>query len=161
MNSHSEPLFSWDSRRVVLPRTLAPIADAASDSQRRDRTGVTLDVSLTIGQRSGRLLAYHDADWDAEYVVLMIGQILGEEDVPVRVVDEETLLVEGSRCTRLAEILIAASPIGAGLGTQRVDRRIVDTQLCTGGPIRDMLGLSGAVSVESQWCQVAATYAAA
>nr|WP_257016090.1 hypothetical protein [Rhodococcus sp. ACS1] len=118
-------------------------------------------MSLTLGSRSGRLLAYHDADWDTDYVVLMIGQIIDAQDVPIRVVDEETLLLEGGRCTRAAEILIAASPIGAGLGARRVDRRIVDSQLCTGGPIRDMLGLSGAVSVESQWCEDAALPAVA
>ncbi|RYF46479.1 MAG: hypothetical protein EOO27_39320, partial [Comamonadaceae bacterium] len=125
------------------------------------RPGVTLDVSLTLGPRSGRLVAYHDADWDADYVVLMMGQIIDAQDVPVRVVDEETLLVEGGRCTRPAEILIAASPIGDGLGAQRVDQRIVDSQLCTGGPLRELLGLSGAVSVESQWCEDAALPAAA
>lgn len=161
MNTHSEPFFSWNSRRVVLPRTLALIASAAGDGPPQDRPGVTLDVSLTLGPRSGRLLAYHDADWDTDYVVLMIGQIIDAQDVPLRVVDEEALLVEGGRCTRPAEILIAASPIGAGLGAQRVDRQIVDSQLCTGGPIRDMLGLSGAVSVESQWCPATTTYAAA
>ena len=52
--------------------------------------------------------------------------------MPVRAVDGEVLLTEGSHSLLLAEILIT-TPVGAAGG------RVVDTQLCIGGPVREML----------------------
>gem|GEM_PF-4523554 len=59
--------------------------------------------------------------------------------MPVRAVDEEVLLTEGSHSLLLAEILIT-TPVGAAGG------RVVDTQLCIGGPVRDMLMSCGVFS---------------
>ena len=72
--------------------------------------------------------------------------------MPVRAVDEEVLLTEGSHSLLLAEILIT-TPVGAAGG------RVVDTQLCIGGPVRDMLTLSGVFSVIVEWCHASASAA--
>lgn len=160
MNSAGEPFFSWTSRRVVLPRTLTLI-NPSTDGCAPGRSRVSIDVLLPLGAHQGRLLAYRAADCETEYVALMVGQIVGSEDIPVRVVDEESLLIEGSRSTLAAEILIGARAVGSGLGVRPLNQHDVDSQLCMGGPIRDMLGLSGAVSVASEWCGATSPCAAA
>ncbi|MBF6148399.1 hypothetical protein FHY52_06270 [Nocardia nova] len=125
------------------------------------RSGITLDVTVPLGNRTGRLLAYHDADGDTEIVVLMVGRVVGADDVSVRVVDEEAILLAGERSTAPAELLVGATIIRDRRGARRLSRRDVDNQLCAGGPVRDAIALSGAVSVNSQWCETTATYAAA
>jgi hypothetical protein len=45
------------------------------------------------------------------------------------------------------------TPVGAA------GRRVVDTQLCIGGPVRDMLMLSGVFSVILEWCDASASAA--
>lgn len=161
MNTAGEPFFSWTARRVMLPRTLVSVAPAGGNPAGKGRSGITLDVTVPLGKLTGRLLAYRDTDWDTEIVVLMVGHVLGADDVPVRVVDEETILLEGERSIPPAEILVAATTIRDGWGTRRLARRDVDHQLCTGGPVRDAIALSGAVSVDSQWCETTAAYVAA
>ena len=46
-----------------------------------------------------------------------------------------------------------ATPVGAA------GRRAVDRRLCIGGPVRDMLMLSGVFSVIVEWCEVSASAA--
>jgi hypothetical protein len=56
-----------------------------------------------------------------------------------------------------AEILIAST---VGAADQAVGgRRVVDTQLCVGGPVRDLLTLSGVFSVIVEWCDTSASAA--
>ncbi|MDV6247451.1 hypothetical protein [Rhodococcus opacus] len=161
MNTASEPFFSWTARRVVLPRTLVSVASSGGDGAGKEHDGITLDVTVPLGARTGRLLAYRDADCGTELVVLMVGDVIGADDVPVRVVDEETVLIEGQHSTESAEILVAATMIRDGWGTRRLSRHNVDHQLCTGGPVRDAIALSGAVSVDSEWCEPIPAQAAA
>ncbi|MGW5152856.1 hypothetical protein [Rhodococcus koreensis] len=161
MNTAGEPFFSWTARRVTLPRTLVSVVSAGGDRAGEGYSGITLDVTVPLAARTGRLLAYRDADWDTELVVLMVGDVIGADDVPVRVVDEETILIEGQHSTQPAEILVAATIIRDGCGTRRLSRRDVDHQLCTGGPVRDAIALSGAVSVDSEWCEPIGAHAAA
>jgi hypothetical protein len=52
----------------------------------------------------------------------------------------------------LAEIFLT-TPVGA------TGRRVVDTQLWIGGPVRDMLMLSGVFSVIVEWCEASASAA--
>ncbi|MDV6286672.1 hypothetical protein [Rhodococcus jostii] len=161
MNTAGEPFFSWTARRVTLPRTLVSVVSAGGDGAGEKYSGITLDVTVPLAARTGRLLACRDAEWDTELVVLMVGDVIGADDVPVRVVDEEAVLIEGQHSTQPAEILVATTIIRDGCGTRRLSRRDVDHQLCTGGPVRDAIALSGAVSVDSEWCEPIAAHAAA
>ena len=52
----------------------------------------------------------------------------------------------------LAEIFLT-TPVGAA------GRRVVDTQLWIGGPVRDMLMFSGVFSVIVEWCEASASAA--
>jgi hypothetical protein len=67
------------------------------------------------------------------------------------------LLIEGSRSVLPAEILITTRVGAAGQAVG--GRRVVDTQLCIGGPVRDMLTLSGVFSVIVEWCHASASAA--
>lgn len=147
MDTGCGAFFSWTSRRVTLPHCLRAVAAGTPA-----RSGLTLDRRLVSGTVRGRLLAYHDADDDADYVALLIGDVVGSDDVPVRVVDEERLLVEGARSTEPAEILVGTSDDR----DPDAERRELDRQLCLGGPVRSMLAHSGARSVTVDWCAVAA-----
>ncbi|AWH01350.1 hypothetical protein DCN13_23630 [Rhodococcus ruber] len=131
---------------MTLPRCLRAVAAGTQQS------GLTLDRRLVSDTVRGRLLAYHDADDDADYVALLIGDVAGSDDVPVRIVDEERLLVEGARSTEPAEILVGAPDDR----DPDAERRELDRQLCLGGPVRSMLAHSGARSVTVDWCAVAA-----
>ncbi|WP_238586287.1 hypothetical protein [Rhodococcus rhodochrous] len=146
MDTGCGAFFSWTSRRVTLPRCLRAVAAGTQQS------GLTLDRRLASDTIRGRLLAYHDADDDADYVALLIGDVAGSDDVPVRIVDEERLLMEGARSTEPAEILVGTSDDR----DPDAERRELDRQLCLGGPVRSMLAHSGARSVTVDWCAVAA-----
>ncbi|MDO2381337.1 hypothetical protein QYS60_06425 [Rhodococcus sp. GXMU-t2271] len=146
MDTGCGAFFSWTSRRVTLPRCLRAVAAGTQQS------GLTLDRRLASDTVRGRLLAYHDADDDADYVALLIGDVAGSDDVPVRIVDEERLLMEGARSTEPAEILVGTSDDR----DPDAERRELDRQLCLGGPVRSMLAHSGARSVTVDWCAVAA-----
>lgn len=136
--------FSWTSRRVMLPRTLtAVVAGTAS------RSGLTMDRQVATATVRGRLLAYHDADGGHDYVALMVGDVQGGEDVPVRAVGEERLLLEGGRSSLPAEILV-----GTGDRDEAAEQRELDRQLCCDGPLRCLLCHSGARSVTVDWCSV-------
>ena len=67
-------------------------------------------------------------------------------------IDEQALLIEGSYSVLAAEILVT-TPVGAA------ERHVVDSQLCIGGPVRDMLMLSGSLRRLSKWCDTSASAA--
>ncbi|MBH0120798.1 hypothetical protein I0Q12_15245 [Rhodococcus sp. CX] len=130
----------------MLPRTLtAVVTDPASQS------GLTMDRRVVTETVRGRLVAYHDAEEDHDYVALMVGDVEGGEDVPVRAVGEERLLLEGGRSGLPAEILV-----GTGDLDEAAEQRELDRQLCCDGPLRCLLCFSGARSVTVDWCSVAA-----
>ncbi|KXF51986.1 hypothetical protein AXA44_47945 [Rhodococcus sp. SC4] len=131
---------------MTLPRTLHAVACGNT------RSGLTMDALLVFDTGRGRLLAYHDADDDTEYVALLVGDVSGSCDVPVRAVGEERLLVEGGRSTLSAEILVGASDDHDSVAEQHE----LDRQLCLGGPLRSMLAYSGALSVTVDWCATTA-----
>ncbi|MFD9665810.1 hypothetical protein ACFWAY_29995 [Rhodococcus sp. NPDC059968] len=156
MNTVEHSFFGWNSRRVVLERPChaTPEPQGAADAP---DLGIGLDVSLTIGARRARLITLVDHDAD-DYVALVIGDVPGGHDVPVRPVEEEMLLIEGSRSDLPAEILIAVP--AATIGRAVSGRRTMDSQLCMGGPVRDIVLLTGAISVTFEWCDATTTGAA-
>ncbi len=121
----------------------------------RDRPALTLDARVTVGAESARIVASHDPATGAEQVVLMLGDTVGARDVPVHVVDEEVLLIEGSRYTHTPQLLIGDSTL-AVTGNPAARQWEVGRQLREGGPIRALLALSGAQSVEVDWLPAAA-----
>ncbi|MDV7090577.1 hypothetical protein [Rhodococcus opacus] len=108
---------------------------------------------MTIGAESARIVASHDPATGAEQVVLMLGDTVGAQDVPVHVVDEE--VIEGSRYTHTPQLLIGDSTL-AVTGNPAARQWEVGRQLREGGPIRALLALSGAQSVEVDWLPAAA-----
>lgn len=124
------------SRRV----TLGSGGGSPADDELRAET--TLDRELSAGELHGRLLAVHDAVEERDYVALMVGAVTDSEDVPVRTVDEERLLLAGARCRCPAEILV-----GIGVGDDPIGVRELGRQLRRGGPLRVLLARSGARSV--------------
>ncbi|MFC9839145.1 hypothetical protein ACFVKB_35875 [Rhodococcus sp. NPDC127530] len=80
----------------------------------------------------------------------MLGETVGAHDVPVRVVDEEALLIEGSRYAHTPQLLIGDSAL-AITDNPAPRRWEVGRELREGGPIRALLELSGAQSVEVDW----------
>ncbi|QDQ95228.1 hypothetical protein FND50_33715 [Rhodococcus sp. WB9] len=151
MKMVNEPYFGSKSRRVVLERGLDD-APVPQETANRDGLAVTLDVSLTIGTRRARLIAWRDDDDD--YVALAVGDVSGAQNVPVRAVEEELLLIEGSRSGLPAEILVAVPHVTAGLAIG--GRGVVDCQVRVGGPIRDMLTMTEVASVVVAWCDTSA-----
>ena len=96
-----------------------------------DGIGLAFDATLAVGAQRAR-------------------DVSRAHDMPVRVVDEEVLLIEGSHTaccwwktvsTAPRTLIFLTTPVGA------TGRRVVDTQLWIGGPVRDMLMLSGVFSV--------------
>ena len=132
MYTSGEAYFSWTSRRVMLPgderRGRSDVATEAS--------GVTLDRILT----GSRLMACRDVEQEREYVALAVGAVDGGDDVPVRVVEEERLLLHGPRSGFGPEILVGAED-------DDLDDREVTRQLLDGGPLRGLLARTGAHSV--------------
>ncbi|WP_128970200.1 hypothetical protein [Rhodococcus opacus] len=85
----------------------------------------------------------------------MLGETVGAHDVSVHVVDEEALLIEGSRCAHTPQLLIGDSTL-ALTGNPAPRLWEVSRQLCEGGPLRALLALSGARSVEVDWLPASA-----
>ncbi|MCD2099381.1 hypothetical protein [Rhodococcus rhodochrous] len=132
----SEPFFSWTSRRIDL--------SAAADAR---TVAPELDESLRCGSRKARLLAIRDSESETDYVALLVGDVSGHSDVTVREVDEERLLVEGSRPSTEPEILLGITPEPGYSGPHHVDREVfVD------GPVRSLIIRSGARSVVVDLC---------
>ena len=84
-----------------------------------DGIGLAFDATLAVGAQRAR-------------------DVSRAHDMPVRVVDEEVLLIEGSHTACCWRKFSLRLPLALLAG-----RRVVDTQLWIGGPVRDMLMLSG------------------
>ncbi|WP_193788719.1 hypothetical protein [Rhodococcus rhodochrous] len=138
MTALSEPFFSWTSRRIDLPA----VAELGSVT-------LELDEPLWCGNHQARLIAMRDPDTEVACLALVVGDVSGRNDVTVREVDEELLLVEGSRSTVEPAILLGISPEG-GKGSRGTDH--LDHAVCVDGPVRSMIVWSGARSVIVEWC---------
>lgn len=136
MYAQHDTYFGRTSRRVPL-HSVAPDPSVRPDD--RMSTGVTLDRILPESLLRGRLVAYHDADDDRDYVAVAVGAVAGENDVPVRAAAEETLVLSAAR-SAVNEILV-------GTDDDELDEREIDRQLRFGGPVRDLLQYLGARSV--------------
>ncbi|MFC0449790.1 hypothetical protein [Rhodococcus jostii] len=130
-----EPFFSWTARRVEFGRSESAV--------------LLLDELVPLGANTARLIATRDDDTDVEYLALIVGDVTDCHDVAVRCVDEETLLIEGSRCESSPEILIglSAAPALCGCTTEQH----IDSQLCLEGPVRAMIASVGVRSVVVDW----------
>jgi len=73
---------------------------------RAHEKATALDRQLLVGNRSARLVT----SADGMVTALIVGVSAGAADVPVRLVDEETLLIRGAHSRCPAEILIGVRP---------------------------------------------------
>ncbi|MCZ4587511.1 hypothetical protein O4328_28135 [Rhodococcus opacus] len=139
MTARPEPFFSWTARRVEL-----------DELREVESVVLVLDEVVPMGAGTARLIATRVDDVD--YLALIVGDVADRHDVAVRVVDEEALLIEGSRSESSPEILIGlrAAPSICGCS----DARHVDSQLCLEGPIRTMIASIGVRSVVVDWYHV-------
>ncbi|UYP18926.1 hypothetical protein OED52_20230 [Rhodococcus sp. Z13] len=147
MYAQRETYFGWTSRRVPLssdlPRDTPRERTPHPDEEDSAPSGVTLDRILPESLLHGRLVAYHDAEEDKDYVAVAVGEIRGEDDVPVHAVEEECLVVSA-----------AHSPVGGilvGTDDDDLDDREIERQLRRGGPVRDLLEYLGVRSVVVDW----------
>ncbi|MFX1758970.1 hypothetical protein [Rhodococcus sp. As11] len=149
MYAQRETYFGWTSRRVPLyaaaqlPATSAAPGSSAPSDDESVPSGVTLDRLLPESLLHGRLVAYHDAGEDRDYVAVTVGAVAGETDVPVRVAAEEMLVLSAARSV--------ANGILVGTEDDDLDELEVDRQLRFGGPVRDLLEYIGARSVVVDW----------
>ncbi|MBJ8345453.1 hypothetical protein [Antrihabitans sp. YC2-6] len=149
MTRTDERYFSWTARQLMLGSDATLVTDPVHPS---DTTTIHLDVHMTVGAREARLVTFACLDdEDDEWTALLVGDVSGASEVPVRTVEEERLLLAGARSTIPAEILVAVPPEEADMPSDTSCRRIIHTQLCMGGPIRDVIGAAGAVSVVVNW----------
>lgn len=102
-------------------------------------SGVTLDHAVPASPLPGRLVAYHDAVAEKDYVALAVGTVSGQNDVPVRPVEEELLVLTAARSVE-PEILL-------GSEDDDLDPGEIERQLHSGGPLRTLLEYTGALSV--------------
>ncbi|WP_258537457.1 MULTISPECIES: hypothetical protein [unclassified Rhodococcus (in: high G+C Gram-positive bacteria)] len=145
----TDDFFSWTSRRAVIgtapraataPETVWAPDDVVDDSPKRG-----LDVRLVIAGRHCRLITFtYDGD---DFVVVIIGSVRGRHDVPVRAVDQESLLVDARRTSALAEILIGIPIDPTTVDPVRCRERMLASQLLRGGPIRQMVSVTEVYSV--------------
>ncbi|EID76301.1 MULTISPECIES: hypothetical protein [Rhodococcus] len=141
MTARPEPFFSWTARRVEL------------DELRESESAVlVLDEVVPVGAGMARLIATRDEDTDIDYLALIVGDVADGHDIAVRGVDEEALLIEGSRTESSPEILIGLRAAQSICGWS--DARHVDSQLCLDGPIRTMIASIGVRSVVVDWYHV-------
>ncbi|WP_241383651.1 hypothetical protein [Rhodococcus sp. CH91] len=146
MYAQRDIYFGWTSRRVPLYSTSTIEPDIRSDD--RAPSGVTLDRILPESLLHGRLITFHDAEDDKDYVAVTVGAVVGENDVPVRAVAEETLVLFAARSV--------TNGILVGTEDDDLDEREIDRQLRLGGPVRDLLEYIGARSVVVDWAAAAA-----
>lgn len=146
MYAQRDIYFGWTSRRVPLYSTSTIEPDIRSDD--RASSGVTLDRILPESLLHGRLITFHDAEDDKDYVAVTVGAVVGENDVPVRAVAEETLVLFAARSV--------TNGILVGTEDDDLDEREIDRQLRLGGPVRDLLEYIGARSVVVDWAAAAA-----
>ncbi|WP_009478724.1 hypothetical protein [Rhodococcus sp. JVH1] len=136
MTARPEPFFSWTARRVELREVESAV--------------LVLDEVVPVGTGTARLIAIRVDDVD--YLALVVGDVADRHDVAVRVVDEEALLIEGSRSESSPEILIGLRAAQSICGCS--EARHVDSQLCLDGPIRTMIASIGVKSVVVDWYHV-------
>jgi len=146
MYAQRDIYFGWTSRRVPLYSTSTIEPDIRADD--RAPSGVTLDRILPESLLHGRLITFHDAEDDKDYVAVTVGAVVGENDVPVRAVAEETLVLFAARSV--------TNGILVGTEDDDLDEREIDRQLRLGGPVRDLLEYIGARSVVVDWAAAAA-----
>ncbi|NLV80723.1 MAG: hypothetical protein GXY65_15570 [Rhodococcus sp.] len=143
MYANIEVHFGWTSRRVSL---------AGCESRTRGREDpereVTLDRRVCAEGVTQRLLALHDPVADHDYVAVVVGRVTGSDDVPVRTVDEERLLLAAAHSRCPGEILVGTA------GDDDPTVRELGHQLRRGGPLRTLLACSGARSVVIDWSDV-------
>ncbi|MFD7007644.1 hypothetical protein [Rhodococcus jostii] len=139
MTARPEPFFSWTARRVEI--------DELCESE---SAVLVLDEVVPVGAGTARLIATRVDDVD--YLALIVGDVANRHDVAVRVVDEEALLIEGSRSESSPEILIGLRAAQCICGCS--DARHVDSQLCLDGPVRTMIASIGVRSVVVDWYHV-------
>ena len=138
MTARPEPFFSWTARRVEL-----------DELREVESVVLVLDEVVPMGAGTARLIATRDDDTDIDYLALIVGDVADGRDIAVRGVDEEALLIEGSRSEFTPEILIGlrAAPSICGCSTSRH----IDSQLCLDGPVRTMIASVGVRSVVVDW----------
>lgn len=138
MYARRDTHFDRTYRRVPLSSTASRLVDSPPDN-RSTPSGITLDRAVPAVPHSGRLVAYHDAVGEKDYVALAVGVVFGENDIPVRSVEEELLVLTAARCVS-PEILI-------GSEDDDLDAVEIERQLRVGGPVRALLEYTGALSV--------------
>ncbi|MFV9453359.1 hypothetical protein ACNJ7E_07765 [Rhodococcus sp. NM-2] len=138
MTARPEPFFSWTARRVELHESESAV--------------LVLDEVVPVGACTARLIATRDEDTDIDYLALIVGDVADGHDIAVRGVDEEALLIEGSRSESSPEILIGLRAAQCICGCS--DARHVDSQLSLDGPIRTMIASIGVRSVVVDWYHV-------
>ncbi|KAF0963775.1 hypothetical protein [Rhodococcus sp. T7] len=141
MTARPEPFFSWTARRVEL--------------REAESTNLVLDEPVPIGTGTARLIAARVDDVD--YLALVIGDVADGRDIAVRVVDEEALLIQGSRSESTPEILIGLRT--AASMCDCFGKRHIGSQLCLEGPVRSMIASVGVKSVVVDWCHVTSAVA--
>ncbi|WP_016883600.1 MULTISPECIES: hypothetical protein [unclassified Rhodococcus (in: high G+C Gram-positive bacteria)] len=134
MTARPEPFFSWTARRVELREVESAV--------------LVLDEVVPVGTTGTARLIATRVD-DVDYLALIVGDVADRYDVAVRVVDEEALLIEGSRSESSPEILIGLRAAQSICGCS--DARHVDSQLCLDGPISTMIASIGVRSVVVDW----------
>ncbi len=152
MSSADEPYFSWTARQVVMTRDIEPAKDARIRESHVPGTPprIVLDCRLTVGRRAARLVSFGSDD--TEYTALIVGDVSGRTAIPIRAIDEEEgLLIAGTRCRCNAEILVAIPSDASSEWMNSRPHRVLEHQLCSGGPIRDLVRSTGAVSVLVDW----------
>lgn len=152
MSSADEPYFSWTARQVVMTRDLVPATGVRvrEGCVRGTPPRIVLDCRLTVGRRAARLVSFGSDD--SEYTALIVGDVCGRKAIPIRAIDEEEgLLIAGTRCRCNAEILVAIPSDASGERMGPRPHRVLEHQLCSGGPIRDLVRSTGAVSVLVDW----------
>ncbi|GCE39596.1 hypothetical protein Rhow_003120 [Rhodococcus wratislaviensis] len=146
MTALPEPFFSWTTRRIDL----AGIRDS-------EFAGLVLDEPVPLGKNKARLIATRDDDADVDYLALIVGDVADGRDIAVRGVDEEALLIEGSRSESTPEILVGMRT--AATMCDRFGERRIGSQLCLEGPVRSMIASVGVKSVVVDWCHVSSAVA--
>ncbi|MGW4331693.1 hypothetical protein ACWEK5_02570 [Rhodococcus koreensis] len=146
MTALPEPFFSRTARRIDLAGSL--------DSE---FANLVLDETVPLGKNTARLIATHDEHTDVDYLALIVGDVADGRDIAVRCVDEEALLIEGSRSEATPEILVGLRT-ATGM-CQFFGEKYIGSQLCLDGPVRSMIASVGVRSVVVGWCHVTAAVA--
>ncbi|MCQ4120907.1 hypothetical protein [Rhodococcus tibetensis] len=134
----------------TLPERISGDTERRADrAEYRETCSATwiLDESIRLGDNDARLIAVRDAYTDMSYLALLVGNVTGSAPVTVRAVDEEALLIEGSR-TVFPEILIGVteSPSASGIGRRNLGRRAA-----VEGSLRSTIDSIGVHSVIAAW----------